>query len=274
MRAASAATSSLRAWSTRIAMPRAAGGGDELRGLLDGLGPAHGRAAGAGGAAGAVDGRARARRARRRCRDPAPRVAPATSATRPTSVVVSMASIVNERSFITKLTNLRSRAHRTGPRPAAAGLALSPARPARRRCRHERSDRNRWRAGWPWWPARRAVRAAASPSSSAPPARPSTAPGRARASRRSEYDRPETIDETAELVARGRRSRHRRADRPPGAGAGRGAGPPDRRRAGPPRRPRQRRVGRRGPVRLERPRSGSTTWQRACGCCASRSTRT
>jgi hypothetical protein len=45
-----------------------------------------------------------------------------------------------------------------------------------------------------------AARGAASPSRSARRARPSTAPAAARATHRSEYDRPETIEDTAELV--------------------------------------------------------------------------
>ena len=47
--------------------------------------------------------------------------------------------------------------------------------------------------------------------------------GRSTRERRSEYDRPETIEETAELVERRRRHRDRRRGRPPRAGSGRGA---------------------------------------------------
>ena len=75
--------------------------------------------------------------------------------------------------------------------------------------------------------------------------------GRSTRERRSAYGRPETIEETAELVDRGRRRGDRRPDRPPGAGAGRGARRADRRRARPARRPRQRHLGRRGPLRVE-----------------------
>ena len=76
--------------------------------------------------------------------------------------------------------------------------------------------------------------------------------GRRPARERSEYDRPETIEETAELVDRSRRHGHRGAGRPPRAGAGRGAGRAHRRRARSPRRPRQRHLGRRRPRRLGR----------------------
>ena len=58
-----------------------------------------------------------------------------------------------------------------------------------------------------WWRARPAAAGAASRSRSARRARPSTRPGRSTRERRSEVDRPETIEETAELVDRGRRRR-------------------------------------------------------------------
>ena len=94
-------------------------------------------------------------------------------------------------------------------------------------------------------PARRAAPAGASRSVSGRPARRSTSPAARRRERRSEYDRPETIEETAELVT---------------AAGGTGIAVPidhlepaqvadarraHRRRAGPSRRPRQRHLGRR-----------------------------
>ena len=51
-----------------------------------------------------------------------------------------------------------------------------------------------------WSPAQRAAPAEASRSSSAPLARPSTCTGRSTRKQQSEYARPETIEETAELV--------------------------------------------------------------------------
>ena len=75
--------------------------------------------------------------------------------------------------------------------------------------------------------------------------------GRTTRERRSEYDRPETIEETAELVDAAGGDGHRGRGRPSRAGAGRGARAADRRRAGPPRRPRQRHLGRRAAGRVE-----------------------
>ena len=60
----------------------------------------------------------------------------------------------------------------------------------------------------------------ASPSRSAKPARTVYCTGRTTRGRRSEVDRPETIEETAELVT-GRAGGHRGRRRPPRPGAGR-----------------------------------------------------
>ena len=86
--------------------------------------------------------------------------------------------------------------------------------------------------------------------------------GRSTRAARSEYDRPETIEETAELVTRGRRHRHRRPDRPPRARPGQGARRAHRRRAGPARRARQRRLGRREAVRVGHAGLGARPRQR------------
>ena len=82
-------------------------------------------------------------------------------------------------------------------------------------------------------------------------------PAARHASRRSEVDRPETIEETAELVSGGGRGGDRGRGRPPRSGAGRGPRRPDRRRARPPRRARQRHLGRRAPLRVEDARVGA-----------------
>ena len=73
------------------------------------------------------------------------------------------------------------------------------------------------RAASPSSPARRAARAAASPPRSARPAPTVVCTGRSsRVGRRdSDYDRPETIEETAELVDVARRRRRRRRRGPP-----------------------------------------------------------
>ena len=144
------------------------------------------------------------------------------------------------------------------------------ARPARGR-RHERAAR---RARSRSSPARPAAPGAASPSRSARRARPSTCTGRSTRERRSEVDRPETIEETAELVtaAGGEgiavavdhldpdagRARSSRGSTPSRAGStcsSTTSGAPSTSSSG-------------------TRRSGSTTSTTACGCCASRSTRT
>ena len=86
--------------------------------------------------------------------------------------------------------------------------------------------------------------------------------GRSSGGRRSEYDRPETIEETAELVDRRRRHRHRRRGRPPRARTRSGRWSPDRRRAGPARRARQRHLGRRAALRVEHARVGARPRER------------
>ena len=86
--------------------------------------------------------------------------------------------------------------------------------------------------------------------------------GRSTRERRSEYDRPETIEETAELVTEAGGQGIAVAVDHLETGAGRGAGGADRRRAGAARPARQRRLGRREPVRVQladlgaRPRNG------------------
>ena len=86
--------------------------------------------------------------------------------------------------------------------------------------------------------------------------------GRSTRAARSEYDRPETIEETAELVTEAGGTRHRRPGRPPRARAGARARRAHRRRAGPPRRARQRRLGRREAVRVGHARLGARPRQR------------
>ena len=121
----------------------------------------------------------------------------------------------------------------------------SPSHDATRRGelrRHRASSR--WPARSPWSPARPAAPGGASPSSSARPAPPSTSPGARPRRQRSEMDRPETIEETADARRRGRRAGDRRPGRPPRARRGGRARRPHRRRAGRPARPRQRHLGR------------------------------
>ena len=110
-------------------------------------------------------------------------------------------------------------------------------------------------------------------------ARPSCAPAAARRpAARSDYDRAETIEETAELGHRARRHRHRDRGRPPRSRAGREPRRADPPRPRPHRRAGQRHLGRRGAEgragRVEHARSGSTTSTRACGSSGSRSTPT
>ncbi|MDH6485230.1 NAD(P)-dependent dehydrogenase (short-subunit alcohol dehydrogenase family) [Streptomyces sp. SAI-127] len=68
--------------------------------------------------------------------------------------------------------------------------------------------------------------------------------GRSTRARRSEYDRPETVEDTADLVTAAGGHGIARTHRPSGPGAGPHARRPDRRRAGASRHPRQRHLGR------------------------------
>ena len=108
----------------------------------------------------------------------------------------------------------------------------------------------RWPARWRSSPARRAAPGAASPSRSARRARRCTAPAARTRERRSEYDRPETIEETAELVDAAGGAGHRRRGRPP----------------------RARRRSRRSSRASTPSRAGSTCWSTTSGaasCCSS-----
>ena len=86
--------------------------------------------------------------------------------------------------------------------------------------------------------------------------------GRTTRERRSEYDRPETIEETAELVTAAGGTGIAVPTDHLDHGAGRGARRADRRRAGPARRPRQRHLGRRAAVRVEGAGVGARPRQR------------
>ena len=87
--------------------------------------------------------------------------------------------------------------------------------------------------------------------------------GRSTRGQRSEYDRPETIEETAELVDDGRWHRDRSSGRPSRPAQVDALVAADRSRAGAPRRARQRHLGRRAALRVEhagvgaRPREGA-----------------
>ena len=113
------------------------------------------------------------------------------------------------------------------------------------------------------WRARRAAPGAARRWRSARRARPCTAPAAAPRERRSEYDRPETIEETAELVTAAGGTGIAVAVDHLEAGRGRGARAADRRRARAARRAGQRHLGRRAAVRVghaglgARPREGA-----------------
>ena len=86
--------------------------------------------------------------------------------------------------------------------------------------------------------------------------------GRSTRAARSEYDRPETIEETAELVDGRGRACHRRRRRPPRRAGGRGARRADQGGGGPARRPRQRRLGRRAALRVGQAGLGARPRQR------------